>query len=172
VQPAADGARHVEVTRLAAAVPAAALARASRGRPRAALCLGRGWRADDNAALEDPALPNSPYRRGRSRLAAAAALALAACAVASPVSLRLQVTTAADWADLAALQRAAAEAAGTTVRDVAGIAPRRFALTLDCPDAVACDASRERLRASALVTDVADDRRERPPPSPHPPSSR
>ena len=94
---------------------------------------------------------------------------LAACAAASSVSLRLQVTTAADWADLAALRRAAAEAARTPVRDVAGVAPRRFALTLDCPDATACDAARARLQASALVTAVADDRRERLPPAPHPP---
>ena len=88
------------------------------------------------------------------------------------MSLRLQVITAADWADLAALQRAAAEAAGTPVRDVAGIAPRRFALTLDCADAAACDTARERLRASALVSEVADDRRERLPPAPSPPIAR
>lgn len=97
---------------------------------------------------------------------------LAACATAAPVAVRLQVATAADWADAAALQRALADVAGTPVRDVAGIAPRRFALTLDCPDAAACDVARERLRASALVAEVADDRRERLPPAPNLPRSR
>lgn len=97
---------------------------------------------------------------------------LAGCAAASPASLRLQVTTAADWADAAALRQAVASAAGVGLRDVAGIAPRRFALTLDCADAAACEAARGRLQASALFTEVADDPRQRTPVPPASASSR
>ncbi len=94
------------------------------------------------------------------------ACALAACAAAAPVAQRLQVTTAAEWSDVAALQTAAAQAAGVSVRDVAGVAPRRFALTLECPDAAACADARRRLIASSLVVDVAEDARARATPPP------
>lgn len=105
-------------------------------------------------------------------LAAGAALVLAACAGATPIVLRLQVVTAADWTDPAALRGAVEQVAGVPVRDAAGVAPRRHAITLECADAAACAAARERLQASPLFVEVADDTRQRTPVPPAPSSTR
>jgi hypothetical protein len=72
--------------------------------------------------------------------AAAAVSLLAACAHADkPVEWRLQVRTAQDWPDLQALAQRVSEVGGVAVKpDVAGIAPRWYALTLQCENRAAC----------------------------------
>lgn len=110
----------------------------------------------------------------QTRLAGCAAfvLAVAACAAAEPLTLRLQVETSADWPDPDALRLAAAQAAGVPVPDLAGVAPRRYTLTLACADAAACAQARQRLQASPLFTRVDDDPRQRPPAPPAPATTR
>lgn len=78
--------------------------------------------------------------------------ALLACAepaaAPAPPGIRVRVATLADWSDLGAFARRAAQASGTSVRDPSGITSRSFALTLICPDAPACDQALARLAAS------------------------
>jgi hypothetical protein len=104
-----------------------------------------------------------------ARAAAAAACVLAACAAAAPVTLRLSVLARADWPDPQALRSDAARVAGVPV-EVAAIAPRRYALSLTCPDERTCAEARQRLQGSTLFAEVADDTRERVP-APPPPST-
>ena len=99
-------------------------------------------------------------------VAALAAAALAGCAgsaadtaatVPPPAvpDLRLIVETVDDWPSAAAFAPRAAAAAGVPVADVLPLGPWRFALTLRCADAVACERARLRLAAdAALVVDV------------------
>lgn len=86
---------------------------------------------------------------------------LVACAGASPKqSLRVQVTTASDWPDLRTLGDRAARSAGVPVRDVAGVAPRRYAFTLDCANAAECELAVKRLAAEReLIESVVRDER-------------
>lgn len=86
---------------------------------------------------------------------------LVACAGATPKqSLRVQVTTANDWPDLTLLAERAAQSAGVPVRDVAGIAPRRYAFTLDCSTAAECEQALQRLAAErGLIVSVERDTR-------------
>lgn len=75
---------------------------------------------------------------------------LAGCAHSGrgPVEWRLQVRTAAEWPDLAALTDRAAQVAGVPVSsDVNPIAPRWYALTLQCEDRSACKRATMKLAA-------------------------
>jgi hypothetical protein len=83
-----------------------------------------------------------------------------ACSHAAPAGMRLQLRTVADWPDAAALAARVAQVTALPVRDATGIAPRLFALTLDCVDEAACAAARARLLAErSLIESVHDDRR-------------
>jgi len=75
--------------------------------------------------------------------------ALGACAHSrGPLEWRLQVRTAEEWADLSALTDRAAQVAGVPVRsDVNPIAPRWYALTLECADRSSCKRATMRLAA-------------------------
>ena len=99
-------------------------------------------------------------------LACAAAAWLAACASDSqPVQWRLQVRTAADWPELPALAARVAEVGGVPVRpDVAAIAPRWYALTLQCENRSACKHATMKLAAQpALFVELRrDDTRQLP----------
>ena len=69
--------------------------------------------------------------------------------------LRLIVETVDDWPNAAAFAERAGRAAGVPVADVLPFGPWRFALTLRCADAAACEGARRRLAAdTALVADV------------------
>ena len=95
-------------------------------------------------------------------IAAVAAAAFAGCAAPAeavppePASdWRLIVETVDDWPSAAAFALRAAAAASVPVADVMPLGPWRFALTLRCADAVACERARLRLAAdAALVVDV------------------
>ena len=99
-------------------------------------------------------------------VAALAVAALAGCAASTagdamppPPSivpdLRLIVETVDDWPSAAAFAERAGRAAGVPVADVLPFGPWRFALTLRCADAAACEGARRRLAAdTALVADV------------------
>ena len=99
---------------------------------------------------------------------------LVACATAAPkYNLRVQVTTATDWSDLAAFGERAAQSAGVPVRNVAGIAPRRYAFTLACANAAECELAMQRLKAEAgLIQSVEIDGRSQTPRTPTPSTSR
>lgn len=98
---------------------------------------------------------------------------LVACGVAeSRQNQRVQVKTAGDWTDLDALGERVARSAGVPVRDVAGIAPRRYVLTLACASAAECDLAMQRLSAEpGLIESVSLDSRARIPSPPSPTSS-
>ena len=119
--------------------------------------MTHAFRADDTTEgpRERPFVVAPTQRSPRRLLVSLLATALSACAAPPPGGARLQVATAADWSDMAALQRAAAQAAGVPVLETSAVSSRQFVLVLDCADAPACDAARERLRASPLFTDVA-----------------
>ena len=99
-------------------------------------------------------------------IAALAGAALAGCAASSTTAdtapaprsapdLRLIVETVDDWPSAAPFAEHAARAAGVPVADVLPLGPGRFALTLRCADAAACERARQRLAAdTALVADV------------------
>ncbi|CAN5368840.1 hypothetical protein BH11PSE9_BH11PSE9_06830 [soil metagenome] len=81
--------------------------------------------------------------------------------------LRIQVGTVVDWPSLPALAARIAAIAGVKVHDIAGIAPQRVAVTLECADAAACDAAVERLAAErSVVAEVAPDARRKLPTRP------
>ena len=97
--------------------------------------------------------------------AALAVAVLAGCAGSTAVDaappppaapdLRLIVETVDDWPGAAPFAERAARAAGVPVADVLPLGPWRFALTLRCADAAACERARQRLAAdTALVADV------------------
>ena len=97
--------------------------------------------------------------------AALAAAVLAGCAGSTAVDaapppsaapdLRVIVETVDDWPSAASFAERAARAAGVPVVDVLPLGPWRFALTLRCADAAACERARWRLAAdAALVADV------------------
>jgi hypothetical protein len=106
-----------------------------------------------------------PRRSPAASLLGAALLApaLLACAQqpAPPLpGLRVRVATVAEWSDVEQLARRVSQAAGTPVRDAAGIAPRAFTLTLTCADPAACDRALAQLAlARELVTEAVPDRR-------------
>ena len=78
----------------------------------------------------------------------------AATAPAAP-DLRVIVETVDDWPSAASFAERAARAAGVPVADALPLGPWRFALTLRCADAAACERARQRLAAdTALVADV------------------
>ena len=94
-----------------------------------------------------------------------AAAVLAGCAASTAVDaappppaapdLRLIVETVDDWPSAASFAERAARAAGVPVADALPLGPWRFALTLRCADAAACERARQRLAAdTALVADV------------------
>lgn len=87
---------------------------------------------------------------------------------APPVEgLRVQIRTVADGPALPALSARLAAIAGVPVRDIAGIAPQRFAVTLECADAAACDGAVARLIAErALIAEVIPDARRKLPTRP------
>ena len=99
-------------------------------------------------------------------VAALAAAALAGCAgsVADTAAtvplpavpdLRLIVETVDDWPGAAPFAERAARAAGVPVADVLPLGPWRFALTLRCANAAACERAGQRLAAdTALIADV------------------
>ena len=108
---------------------------------------------------------------------AVAATALAGCAASSTAAdtaapppvvpdLRVIVETVDDWPSAASFAERAARAAGVPGADVLPLGPWRFALTLRCADAAACERARQRLAAdTALVADVQTPaRRTRPAP--------
>lgn len=107
------------------------------------------------------------HRRTRTAAALLGAATLAptliACAQelpAPPPGIRVRVTTVAAWTDLDAFSRRAAQAAGTRVRDAAGIAPRGFSLTLICAEPAACDRALAQLaRATDFVSEAVPDGR-------------
>lgn len=100
-------------------------------------------------------------------------LLVACVAETSRHSLRVQVRTADDWSDLSALGDRASRSAGVPVRDVSGVAPREFAMTLSCQDDRECDLAIERLSAEhSLVESVQRDARARVPPRPAAASAR
>ncbi|UUX95913.1 hypothetical protein [Aquabacterium sp. J223] len=106
---------------------------------------------------------------------------LAACACASAdddragPGCRVQVRTAADWPDTAALAGRVATASGASVArgGVAVIGPRWFALSLQADGDAACRQALDRLAADrGLALDVLPDTTRRRPPSPDRASAR
>jgi len=96
--------------------------------------------------------------------AAILAPTLMACAQqpppAPPPGIRVRGATLAEWDDLGAFSRRAAQACGTAVRDAAGISPRGFTLTLICADTAACERALTQLaRATDFVSEAVPDRR-------------
>ena len=100
-------------------------------------------------------------------IAALTAAAVAGCTGSGPTlgnaappppavaDLRVIVETVDDWASPASFAEHAARSAGVPVADVLPLGPWRFALTLRCADAAACERARQRLAAdTALVADV------------------
>lgn len=97
--------------------------------------------------------------------AALTAAVLAGCAASTAVDaaqpppavpgLRVIVETVDDWPSAASFAERAARVAGVPVADALPLGPLRFALTLRCADADACERARRRLAAdTALVADV------------------
>ncbi|CAN5917522.1 hypothetical protein BH11PSE8_BH11PSE8_34280 [soil metagenome] len=97
-----------------------------------------------------------------------ASAATAASPVAGPLEgLRVQVRTVADWPSLPALAARLAAISGVPVREIAGMAPQRVSVTLDCADAPACDRALARLDAErAVVAEVTPDERRKLPTRP------
>ena len=72
-----------------------------------------------------------------------------------------------DWPSLPALATRLATIAGVPVRDIAGIAPQRVSVTLECVDATECDRAVARLVAEpAVIAEVIPDARRRLPTRP------
>lgn len=83
------------------------------------------------------------------------------------VGLRVQVQTVTDWPSLPALAARLAAIAGVPVRDIAGIAPQRVSVTLECADTTACDRAVARLAAErAVIAEVTPDARRKLPTRP------
>lgn len=97
---------------------------------------------------------------------------LAACAVMAqaqaPVAgVRVQLFTVTNWSDLERLQQRIEQSAGVPARNLVGVSPTAFAVTLQCPDAGACDAARRRLASARhLFDEVSLDLKPRPPKPP------
>jgi len=85
---------------------------------------------------------------------------LGACASGKPVEWRLQVRTTDEWADLQQLAERVAQIGGVPVKpEVDPIAPRWYALTLQCEDRGACKRATMRLAAQpALFVELRPDR--------------
>ena len=112
--------------------------------------------------------PPPPSRRLLAALALGAAL-LAACATGTePGVWHLQVRTVADWPDPQALAERAAEVGGVPVRaDPAAIAPRWYAIALQCESRSACKHATMKLAAQpSLFAELRRDDRRQLPPSP------
>jgi len=94
----------------------------------------------------------------------ALAFALSACAgpvptEGQPVQWRLQVRTVDEWSDPARLSERVAQVAGVPVApEASAIAPRWYAITLQCPDRASC--KRAAMRLAAQPTLFAELRRD------------
>jgi hypothetical protein len=82
-----------------------------------------------------------------------------ACAASAPVQWRLQVRTQADWPDTSQLAERVEQVGGVPVApEVAGIAPRSYALTLQCENQRACKRAAMKLAAQPdLFVDLRRD---------------
>ena len=111
----------------------------------------------------------STFHRFRAIAALVGPLLLAGCASWQPVDWRLQLRTVDDWPDLQQLADRVAAVAGVPVApDVAGIAPRWYALTLQCPNRSACKHATMKLAAQpALLVELHRDESRRVPTPPN-----
>jgi hypothetical protein len=122
-----------------------------------------------------------PHRSASARAvssALAAAFGLGACAQAgvpgAPVfAQRVIITTYAEWPSAAEVALRVTDITRVPVRDALEDAPRRYRLTLQCPDEAACATAIRRLaEARSLVQAIERDTRQRIPGKPDRESSR